>query len=59
MRFVANDLCGCITIFWVPLFSFFPTRNPRNKACCNVVKNNLQLIFREIILEVVGHVYVS
>jgi hypothetical protein len=56
--FVANDLRGSVTIFWVPFFRVFPTVKPINKVCCNVVKI-FMLIFREIVLEVVGHVDVS
>ena len=37
-RFLANDLCGSITIFRVPLFRVFPTVKPINKACCNHIK---------------------
>jgi hypothetical protein len=58
MGFVANDLCGSVTIFGCLLFRVFPTVNPINKVCCNVVKDNL--IDRIINnLEVVGHVDVS
>jgi hypothetical protein len=38
MGFVANDLCGSITIFGCLFFRFFPTLNPVKKVCCNYVK---------------------
>jgi hypothetical protein len=45
MGFVANDLRGSVTIFWVPFFRVFPTVNPINKACCNCIMLMLYLIF--------------
>jgi hypothetical protein len=38
MGFVANDLCGSVTIFGFLFFMFFPTVNPINKVCFNYVK---------------------
>jgi hypothetical protein len=39
MGFVANDLCGSVTIFGHLFFRVFPTVNPIKKVCCNVVKD--------------------
>jgi hypothetical protein len=47
--FVANNLCGSVTIFGHIFFRAFPIVNPIKKACCNVVKD-------DEIVEVVGHV---
>jgi hypothetical protein len=38
MGFVANDMCGSVTIFGCLFFRVFPTVNPIKKVCCNVVK---------------------
>jgi hypothetical protein len=40
MGFVANDLRGSITIFWVPFFRVLPTINTINKVCCNTIESN-------------------
>jgi len=53
--FEANDLRGYIDIFGHLFFRVFLTLKPIKKACCNVVKANLEYV----IIEVVAHAYVS
>jgi hypothetical protein len=46
--FVANDLCGYVTIFWCLFFRIFSFVNPIKKVFCNQYLDNEWLIAKSL-----------